>query len=143
MSKKSFANIDCLDYWMAMTFLLGAKSPNKNAAVITENSVMVATGVDTRTRVPSKSDVMIPAEAVAIVNCKFELTNASIFLTRTPDFNAAAIIMAKTGLRKVVYYPTRKLDERTSDLMQSFFGEMVEYDGNLNWVYDYFASLDL
>ena len=143
MSSNIFSKIDSLDYWMAVAFLLGARSPSRNAALITENSAMVAAGIDTPPHVGCSSGVLIPAEAVAIMNCGVELSNASIFVTRTPDFHVAALIMAKRGLRKVVYYPTSEIDQKTGELLQGFFGEVVEYDGNLNWVYDYFGSIDL
>jgi len=143
MKRKNFPKIDSFDYWMGLAFVMGAKSPSRNAALIVENSLLVSCGIETPPPVSDAQNVLIPAEVIAILNCKKDLSNASLYLTRTPDYNVAMMIIAKIGLRKVIYFPTEPLDSKVAELFSGFFGEIDEYKGNLNWIYDYLNSLDL
>lgn len=143
MKRKNFPKIDTFDYWMGLAFVMGAKSPSKNAALIVENSLLVSYGIDTPPPVTDNPNAVISAEAIAIINCKKDLSNAVLYLTRTPDYNVAIMIMAKIGLRKIIYFPTEPLDSKVKDLFLGFFGEIDEYKVNLNWIYDYLGSLDL
>ena len=143
MKKINLPKIDSFDYWMGLAFVMGARSPSRNAALIVENFLLISSGVETPPPVSDSPNTFISAEAMAIVNCKKDLSNATLYLTRTPDFNVATMIMAKIGLRKIIYFPTGELDRKASDLFSGFFGEIDEYKGNLNWIYDYLDSLDL
>lgn len=140
---KKFQSLDSFDYWMGLAFLLAAKSPNQYAAVIVQNNCIVSIGVSTTPSMCEISDCFIPAETIAIMNSQKEFVNATIILTKTPDYNCAMSILAVTGLRKILYYSTETLDERVQALFSGFFGEIDEYKGNLNWIYDYINSLDL
>jgi hypothetical protein len=52
-------------------------------------------------------------------------------------------ILSVSGLRKIVYFSTEPLNKTVSDLFSGLFGEIDEFKGNLNWIYDYMESLDL
>jgi hypothetical protein len=140
---KKFNKVDSNDYWMGLTFLLAAKSANGHAAIVVENSRMIGVGIENPPLVCDFNDHYIPAELFAVNSCKKEITNATIFLTKTPNYNSAMTILSVPGLRRIVYFSTEPLNKTVGDLFSGLFGEIDEFKGNLNWIYDYMESLDL
>lgn len=140
---KKFQKINNYDYWMGLAMLLAAKSPNSYAAIIIENNNILSVGVSQSPPVSDLQNCLIPAETIAILNCRKDILNGTIVLTKTPDLSCAMTILAFSGLRKILYYPSEALDEKVKMAFSGLFGEIDEYKGNLNWIYDYLLYLDL
>ena len=128
---------------MALAFILGAKSPTGNAAIIVENSKLISTGLETHPPVTDEINCLVPAELIALIDKNKEITSATLYLTKPPDHNAALAITACIGIRKVVYYASKPIDSKVLSVLSGSFGEIDEYKGNLNWIYDYIDALDL
>jgi len=140
MIKNPFLQVDRTDYWMGMAFLFAARSPVFNAALLVDadNDLINATYEKKIT----KNTVDLTCDISVIVNCQKPLQCASLYMTSVPTEATAKVVLAKYGLRKVVYYPKKEPSDIVKSLMDGVYAELIPYDGNLSWLRDCARSLD-
>lgn len=142
--KKSLhEQIESHDYWMTMAFMFAVKSKTNNACVLVNNAnKMISYGVESSPEFAESTKILIPAEVQAIVSCKSEIINANLYTTSPPSKDAAMTIIACTGIKGVYYYPKENMDLDAKNKIQCVFVDVNELETNLNWIRDYFDSLE-
>lgn len=140
---KFWHNIDPHDYWMGMAFMFAARSKVKHATLMVENEEkLISYGLENPSPISSNSMIMVPSQVRAILNCNCEFYNTVMYCTSCPTIESAYTIIAKNGIKNVVYNSLDECDKVVTDIFHSVFCEITPYNCNLNWLRDYFDTLE-
>lgn len=151
------------DYYMGLAFWVASKSKDPNtqvgAIIISHDNIPLASGYNGPPRSiidnsvdwsrPAKYDWVIHAESNAIkhVQSKDCLKQATVYVTALPC-KACMLEMVAVGIKRVVYFSAKKLDEKSSlsdttgrdktfEIARSAAVTLDEFRGNLNWMRDH------
>lgn len=91
---------------------------------------------------PNDCDHVIHSEMNALLSCKTPINGGVVYLTHTPCYSCSLGLLA-SNIKRVVYFPTKKIDENTLNAFQTAYAQAEEFKGNLNWMRDYMKSLDI
>ena len=135
--------LDKNDFWMGMAFMFASRSKSGHASVLVDGNTLISYGLENPSFCNQASKLIIPSEISVIVNSNKKFEYATLYSTKTITIQVALTIIAATGIKKVVYYPSDPLDEGVLQLFSGIYTELTEYKGNLYWLQDYVKSLDL
>jgi hypothetical protein len=135
--------VDAHDYWMGMAFMFASKSKVKNATLLVENGdKLISYGLENPFTITSSSTYMVPSQIRAILNCNVEHYNTTMYCTSPPTMESVYTIVAKNSIKQVVFYPCKECDQDVIDVFLSVFCEINAYKCNLNWMRDYFDTIE-
>ena len=150
------------DYYMGLAFWVASRSKDPNtqvgAIIVSHDNVPLASGYNGPPRSvadalidwsrPVKYDWVIHAESNAIkhVQSKDCLKQAMVYVTALPC-KSCMLEMAAVGIKRIVYFSAKKLDEtsslsditgrdKTFEIARSSLVTLDEFRGNLNWMRD-------
>jgi hypothetical protein len=135
--------LDKNDFWMGMAFMFGARSKCGYAALLVDGNTLIDYSIHDISQYKQEAQTTVPPEISLIVNCKKKFDFATLYVTKTIDVSAAYAIIANTGIKKVIYYPSKPLAEDVKKLFLGIYTEIVKYEGNLYWLQDYASSIHL
>jgi tRNA(Arg) A34 adenosine deaminase TadA len=131
------------DYWIAQALWVasGAKTTRPAGAIIvdTANSLL-ATGTSGNTQSNHDTNFIFHAEKVAIFNLVENGAGATMYVTHTPCPHCMMDIVL-SGIRRVIYLPS-ELEPQSMEVARSFYVQLEEFKGNLNWMRDYMKVLE-
>lgn len=131
------------DFWMGMAFVYSAGSnhPNQGAVIVGVTGDLITMAYD---GIPKSFDEKhtIHAELSALLNAKVPLLGGCLYLTHPPCYLCSTAIAA-SGIKRVVYCPTKPLEENSEDVLRSCYVQCEEFKGNLHWMRDYVKSLSI
>lgn len=144
VKKKLRDQLDRDDYWMGMAFLVAAGSKNytrqQGAVLVGSNSEALSLACDGLPRA-TDGDHSPHAEINSLLAARTSVHGGILYVTHTPCYHCVLAIAA-AGLKRVVYFPTRKLDDNSADALRAAYVQFEEFPGNLNWMRDYMKTLD-
>ena len=141
--KKNWSNLECHEYWMGMAFMLAARSKFGNASLLVDNSSkMICYGLQTLPPVTTIAQVTIPSEVAAILEYDRSIPSVTMYSTSAPTYEGAVMIAACPNIKSVFYFPRIEADSKVSDLLKSVYCDLEPYECNLNWIRDYFMTVE-
>lgn len=145
VKKKVREQLDRDDYWMGMAFLIAAGSKNyvrqQGAVLVGLNSELLCMACDGLVKVPD-GDHSPHAEINTLLGAKTPTQGGTLYITHTPCYYCALAIAA-AAIKRVVYFPTKKIDDNSLDAFRVAYVQPEEFRGNLNWMRDYMKTLDM
>lgn len=140
MFKNPFLQVDRNEYWMGMAYMFASRSPSFNAALIVDMEGELVNYCCEKKIL--ENNIEITCDIAAIVNCSKPLQCASLYMTTTPTEVTAKVVLAKHGLRRIVYYPKKEISDQTKALLDGVYAELVPYAGSFGWIRDCVRALD-
>lgn len=145
-NKKRFKNLmNRNDYWMAMAFMFasGSVANHPQACIIVglDNDVL-GIACNNPPKSIESSDHIIHAELNAIFNCNTPISGGVTYITHTPCYNCCLSLIA-ANVKTIVYFPTGDIDPKSLHAMQCAYGQIIKFNGNLNWIRDYVKFLNI
>lgn len=126
-----------------MAFMFAVRSKKNNACIIVEGeNKFVSYGLESSPQFCNSSDIVIPAEVSAIVNCKTEVINGTLYLTSPPTREGYMSIICMSGIKTVCYFPKCDESDEVINNLKDAFIEIKKMENSLGWARDYFDSLD-
>lgn len=136
------------DFWMGMAFLVAANSQNtrqQGAVLLAANGDLLTVthdGILQQNLKPADSAHFPSAEINALLTVKSSAHGGTLYLTHTPGYPSVLAITA-AFIKRLVYFPTKKMDENSLEALRAAYVQGDEFSGNLNWMRDYMKALDM
>lgn len=132
------------DYWMGLAFMVAAGSTSmrqQGCVLVGTNNNLITVACDGSPSNMQDSDHIVHAETNALLKISPQL-GGTAYLTHTPCYNCCLNLLT-ANFKRIIYNSTKTIDPNTLNAAQTAYGRLEEYKGNLNWMRDYLASLDI
>lgn len=121
----------------------GSSSMRQQGCIIVgTNDEPVGLGCDGSPKTMQDSEHVVHAETNALFNCTLPLAGGTAYVTHTPCYHCALNLVA-ANVKRIVYFPTKALDQDTTDAVRCAYGQIGEFRGNMNWMRDYIRTLNI
>jgi len=146
MNKKRIReSINRDDYWMGMAFMFASKSnfdPQHGCVIVDANNEMVSHGCESAPNHFKSFDHILHAEMKALFESCESLCGSTVYVNYAPCYDCCFYLFSRS-VKRIVYYPNGILQDETYDLLKASYAQVEAFKGNLNWMRDYFKTLNI
>ena len=129
---------------MGLAFMVapGSLTNNRQACILVDlNNQLINMAFDGSDNFIKNDEHSSHAEMNAILFAS-TIPAGVAYITYTPCYHCVKTLIT-CNINKIIYFPTKPLDSKITELVQNGHSWVEQFKGNLNWMRDYINTIDV